>query len=139
MLMPRIRTLNKYLERRRQLRHSSTPAELDLWDQLKSRQFRGLKFRRQYSVGNFILDFYCPKLRLAIEVDGDSHFDPRQAAYDHYRTEWLGSMYIRVIRFRNDEVHGDMVGVLRRLELFITSPTPPEFRRGRTEKQSNMR
>lgn len=129
--MPRIRTLHKYLDRRRELRRFSSSAELDLWDQLKNKQFHGLKFRRQYSVGNYILDFYCPRLRLAIELDGDSHFETRQIINDRRRTAWLRTMYIREIRFRNDEVRDDLEGVLARIEKFITSPTPPDFRRGR--------
>ena len=122
--MPRIYNLTKFEERRRQLRRDSTKAEILLWNALRSKQFMSLKFRRQHSVGNYILDFYCDKIRLAIEVDGETHSTAHQQEYDRARTEWLNSMFIRVIRFTNDEVIEDLEGVLKRLRFAITSPDP---------------
>lgn len=131
-IMPRIRTLNIHLERRRYLRRASTRPEVAFWEYLRARKFQGLKFRRQYSIGNFVLDFYCPKLRLGIELDGAGHDIPAQQQHDAFRTEWLGSMYIRIVRFRNEEVMCDIEGVLKKLKEITTSsnssslpPLPP--------------
>ena len=132
--MPRIRTLNIHLERRRYLRRASTRPEMELWEYLRGNRFQGLKFRRQYSVGNFVLDFYCPKLRLGIELDGAGHNLPAQRQHDDFRTAWLGSMYIRIVRFRNEDVMGDIEGVLKRLADFSTAPNPSSCKEGNPSK-----
>ncbi len=69
---------NREAERgiRQSLRNTLPAAELMLWSKLKNRQICGRKFRRQFSVGPYVVDFYCPTLKLAIEIDGDSHFQP---------------------------------------------------------------
>ena len=72
-------------------------------DFLKNKQL-GKKFRRQHSVGPFILDFYCPEVKLAIELDGQHHFTSSGYEYDETRTAWLAQYDIRVIRFENVEV-----------------------------------
>lgn len=71
--MTKIFNRNEELEKRRELRNNSTKAESLLWQQLKGKQVAGFKFRRQYSVGKFVLDFYCAERKLAIELDGSSH------------------------------------------------------------------
>jgi very-short-patch-repair endonuclease len=71
--------------RRRALRHSMSKAEVILWDKLSRKQMHGYKFRRQYGVDQYILDFYCPRLKLAIEIDGDSHFVTGAEDYDKER------------------------------------------------------
>lgn len=95
---------------RRLLRKQMTPAELCLWTQLRFKR-TGYRFLRQYSVGKFILDFYCPDIHLAIEVDGGRHNDKMTKDYDLERTRFLNSINIQVIRFWNDEVieHTDEV------------------------------
>lgn len=75
--------------RRRALRHSMSKAEVILWKELSHRQMLGYKFRRQYSVDHYVLDFYCPRLKLAIEVDGDSHFVPGADEKDRVRQEHI--------------------------------------------------
>lgn len=96
---------NKILrDRRRDLRNNQTLAELALWSKLKNSQLNGLKFVRQYSVGPYILDFYCPKLRLAIELDGSVHSDNEAKLYDKDRDKYLKSVDIHTIRFWNNEV-----------------------------------
>ena len=70
---------------RRDLRNNSTPAERALWQGLKSRQLQGRKFRRQHSVSRYVLDFYCPEERLAVELDGSVHDDPVRRAHDAAR------------------------------------------------------
>ena len=86
---------------RRELRNQLTPAEAKLWDYLKVRKLEGRKFRRQHSIGPFILDFYCPAERVAIELDGQPHFSPQAAEYDRERDIFLAFYGVRVLRFEN--------------------------------------
>ena len=86
----------------RDLRNGMTPAEISLWLILKDRQVDGLKFRRQFGVGSYILDFYCPALKLAIELDGQVHFSDEARAYDAERDAYLLREHsIRVLRYEN--------------------------------------
>ncbi len=89
---------------RRDLRNHATPSERALWQMLKQRQLHGRKFRRQHSVGRYVLDFYCPAERLAIELDGAVHDDPLRRAYDTARQAALESLGVRVLRFENREL-----------------------------------
>ncbi|KAA9333016.1 endonuclease domain-containing protein [Hymenobacter busanensis] len=98
--------------KRRELRENLTPAEATLWKALQGGQLDGRKFRRQHSVGPYILDFYCPSERLAVELDGQGHFDVVGAAHDTARTAYLDSVGIRVIRFENKLVFEQMDWVL---------------------------
>ena len=86
--------------------------EIILWSKLRSRQLGGFKFKLQFSVGNYILDFYCPSARLAIELDGDSHFRKGAKEKDQLRDECLGKLNIKVLRFTNEEVMKNVEGVL---------------------------
>jgi very-short-patch-repair endonuclease len=89
--------------RARELRKEMTPAERRLWQALRGNALDGAYFRRQHAIGTFILDFYCAKSKLAIEVDGGSHL--KREVYDLERTRWLESEHgIRLIRFTNDNV-----------------------------------
>ena len=89
---------------RRKLRKNMTAAEVALWVMIKNKQINGERFLRQYSVSYYVLDFYCPKYKLAIELDGAGHFTDEGSEYDARRTEYLNSVGIRVIRFENLEV-----------------------------------
>ncbi|HET7460583.1 MAG TPA: endonuclease domain-containing protein [Longimicrobium sp.] len=97
----------------RAMRKSMTPAEAVLWKEFRDGRFDGVPIRRQHTVGRFILDFYAPAHHLAIEIDGDIH--DAQQERDAARTEALAERGIRVIRFRNDEVLGNLNAVLERL------------------------
>jgi very-short-patch-repair endonuclease len=109
----RVRGTSRELEARaRVLRHSPTRAEDFLWNGLRG--WKLAKFRRQHPVDRFILDFYCASAKLCIEVDGGIHDEQQER--DAARTEYLSARGIRVIRFTNDEVLGDMRSVLRRIE-----------------------
>ncbi len=102
--------------RARQLRRTMTPAEAKLWQHLRNGQLNGAWFRRQHPVGPYIVDFFCTKAKLVVEVDGDTHADPRQAAYDAERTEWLNTQkHYRVIRFWNSEVMNNTASVLAQI------------------------
>jgi very-short-patch-repair endonuclease len=98
--------------RRKVLRHNLTPAEAKLWIAIKNNKLAGKKFRRQQSVGNYILDFYCPSEKLAIELDGDVHFQEIKQESDSKRTLYLRSLGIRVLRFENRLVFEDIEWVL---------------------------
>lgn len=74
------------------------------WQQVKGRQLEGRKFRRQISIGNYIVDFYCPEEKLVVELDGEVHFDEEAIKYDKRRTEFLESVGLKVIRFENQDV-----------------------------------
>lgn len=97
---------------RRQLRKRSTKSELCLWYYLRGRNLKGYKFRRQYGGGRYIVDFYCPILKLAIEIDGDSHYFDSQIEYDKVRSEYLQSCKVNILRFTNLEVMQNTDGVL---------------------------
>ena len=90
-----------------------TDAEKIMWEALRGKRFHGLKFRRQHAIDEYIVDFICLELRLAIEVDGDIH--ALQSEYDEQRTEYLGWFGFAVIRFTNDEVMNDLDTVLGKL------------------------
>ena len=103
----------------RALRKRKTPAERRLWAVVRHGTLLGVKFRRQHPAGRFVLDFYCPAVKLAIEVAGEIH--AHQAEYDEARTAYLESCGIRVIRFHNDEILHDLPGVLDRLRMVLAS------------------
>jgi very-short-patch-repair endonuclease len=97
-----------------------TQPEIALWSRLKNRQLLKYKFRRQYSVGPFILDFYCPELKLAIEVDGENHDRSQAKESDQEHIERFG---IQFLRFKNEEVEKQIERVLTSIEDFIKSLT----------------
>lgn len=88
----------------KKLRLRSTPMEIKLWEQLRSRRFLGLKFRRQCPLGSYIVDFVCIEKKLIIEIDGGQHNENKQQDYDKHRTEFLNGLGYNVIRFWNNEV-----------------------------------
>ena len=98
----------------RRLRSEMTDAERQLWDALRGEGIRGMRFRRQHAIDRFVLDFYCPAHKLAVEVDGAVQDDPDQAERDAARTQALEQLGIRVIRVRNEEVR-DIWSVLARI------------------------
>jgi very-short-patch-repair endonuclease len=114
---------------RRQLRKAMPPAEALLWSKLRAKQSNGLKFRLQYGVGPYILDFYCPALKLAIEIDGDSHYQDGSRARDHERQAYFESFDIRLLRFTNVDVYNNLNGVTDRI-----ATTAEEIRRSQRER-----
>ncbi|MCK9499004.1 MAG: DUF559 domain-containing protein, partial [Bacteroidales bacterium] len=101
---------------RKKLRNNLTPAEAKLWTLLKGKQLAGRKFRRQHSVANYILDFYCPSENLAIELDGQGHFEATQAQYDYERDLFLQHCGIKVLRFENKWVWDNLEGLLEEVK-----------------------
>lgn len=107
-----VHDLPQYTTTRRHLRSNGTPAEATLWTLLQRKQLEGRRFRRQHSVGPYVLDFYCAAERLAVELDGAVHDDPARARYDAQRTAHLKQHGIRVVRFENRLIFRDPEGVL---------------------------
>ena len=97
---------------RRTLRAQLTPAETRLWKYLQHEQLAGRKFRRQHSLGPYIVDFYCPAERLALELDGAAHDAEQAGERDAARTAYLQKLGVRVIRFENRYVMENLEGVL---------------------------
>jgi very-short-patch-repair endonuclease len=101
----------------RELRNRSTLAEVLLWNQLKQSKMRGYQFMRQKPIGRYIVDFYCSKLQLVIEIDGNSHRNEFED--DLGRQQELESMGLHVLRFHDHNVKKDIVNVLRIIENWI--------------------
>ena len=109
-----IHNRNDLKQFRKELRSNLTSAEATLWNSLKNSKL-GKKFRRQHSVGSYILDFYCAPERVAVELDGEHHFTEEGLKYDEERTRYLKSLNIRVIRFENVKVFENLDGVLEEI------------------------
>ena len=112
----------KHLESfRKDLRNNSTAAEAFLWKYLSKSQLEGRKFRRQQSIGNYIVDFYCPKERLIVELDGEYHNSSKTQEYDEEWTKYLNDLGFLVIRFENKMVFDQLPSVLKEIQdNFIT-------------------
>jgi len=102
-------------EVRKKLRKEATVFEVILWSRLQKRQCSGFKFIRQFGIGGYVVDFYCPAKRLVIELDGSHHATIEQAEYDKERTDYLGSLEIKVLRFWNSEVNNNFEGVVEKI------------------------
>jgi very-short-patch-repair endonuclease len=119
----RWRSSARVQERARNLRGALTPAEHRLWQHLRRGQLSRFGFRRQYPMGPFIVDFYCPGARLVVEVDGDVHVE--RVEYDTERTRWLEQQRrCRVLRFTNDEVLHNLDAVLEAIVRVLDRPPP---------------
>ena len=111
--------MNEYKILAQKLRQNQTKQELKLWSLLRNRNFKGLKFKRQYNIGDYIVDFVCLELKVIIEIDGGQHNDPTEIALDNERTKYLQSKGFKVLRFWNNEVDENFEGVYLKLqELF---------------------
>ena len=137
--MDKIRTHNQpeQTQQRKKLRQNATPEERVLWKVLRGRQLLGYKWRRQFSEGPYILDFYCPELKLCVEVDGLQHTAEEEVKRDNRRTAYLSKEGITVLRVSNEVVwkQSDLVAsaILDYLQTLNSSPRVgevPEGRRG---------
>ena len=108
-------------QKRRALRKRMTRAEVLLWVRPKNRRVLGQRVLRQYSVGPYILDFYLPSLRLAIEVDGETHVTEQELEYDRNRQEEIEGLGIQFLRVRNPEIYLDLDSVLERIREKVAS------------------
>ena len=100
-------------DRSRQLRNEMTTAEQFLWSKIRLNQINGRRFYRQKLIGEYIADFYCPKTKLVIEVDGGLHLSHEVAEYDKVRSEYMEGMGLRILRFTNIEVLTNIKEVLK--------------------------
>ena len=113
------------IEKCRSLRKNQTEAEKRLWGILKNRQLNNMKFRRQFSVGKYILDFYCPEISLGIEADGGQHYYDEGRQNDEIRTSELSELGIKIIRFSNRDILTNINGVYESISNIIDKEKPP--------------
>ena len=120
----------------RELRRNMTLSEVLLWNELKQKQMLGFDFDRQRPIGNYIVDFFCKELSLAIEIDGKSHFNKYD--YDEKRQEELERLGIQILRFEDIKVKRDVLNILREIEYWITNnkPTPYPSQEGNKKDES---
>ena len=129
-----LRAPEKTFRRARQLRRQMSLPEVVLWQALRKARFAGLRVRRQHPIGPYILDFYCPAARLAIEVDGFAHDNAVAATHDARRDAWLAQRGVRVMRInaaevlRDDKLGGVLLGIAEAAIApsgLLRSPPPP--------------
>ncbi|MBQ2796768.1 MAG: DUF559 domain-containing protein [Tidjanibacter sp.] len=101
MISIRTKNVADLRARRRKLRRQSTPEEIALWKLIKGRQLGGFQWRRQFSVGPYIIDFYCPQAKLGVELDGRQHEMEEALQYDAARERYLASYGIEILRIEN--------------------------------------
>ncbi len=114
----KIFTKIEYKQRRQTLRNNMTEPEKRLWGILRNHQL-GVKFRRQHGIGHYIVDFYCPELKLIIEVDGESHFSEDAQAYDKIRDKFMLELGLTTIRITNTEIMQNIDGVCEYLQQHV--------------------
>jgi very-short-patch-repair endonuclease len=129
---PRFSRTTQMTKRARNLRGSMTDAEAKLWRAVRRNQIDNLNFRRQHPIGPYTLDFYCPSLKLGIELDGGQHAEESKQVADRRRTGWLASKGIHIIRFWNNDVLSNLSGVLTEIARIaserskqLSTPSPP--------------
>ncbi len=105
----------KMTKTRQALRRNMPKAEIILWSFLKGKQIKGLIFRRQYSIEKNTVDFYCPEIRLAIEVDGESHLFEKQKEKDLGKETVLKKENIKLVRYLNTDIYNNIEGVIEDL------------------------
>ena len=99
------------IDKCRELRKKQTDAERKLWALLRNRQLAGVKFRRQFSLSRYILDFYAPEYRLCIEADGGQHYECKGRQRDEFRTKELNKLGVEILRFSDREILTNIEGV----------------------------
>ena len=121
--MAEIFNKKEHIKKRQYLRNNMTKAEIVLWSKLKGKQLNGLKFRRQHGINNYVVDFYCPELKLAIKIDGDVHAYNSRISYDKQRQKEIEALGIKVLRYTNNDVIQNIKGVL--YDIVQTTPHSP--------------
>jgi very-short-patch-repair endonuclease len=115
--------------RRVNLRRKSTQAEKILWERIRKNEL-GVKFFRQYSIEGYVVDFYCPEKRLAIEIEGSVHDTYKQKIYDKYRKRLIQAYNIRFLVFTNSEIFRESDKTIEKIREILTPPSPPLKLRG---------
>ncbi len=128
--------------KRQVLRREAPELERRFWERLRRGQVAGARFRRQYSVGSYVLDFYCPGLKLAVEVDGPTHEGGDTPAYDTARQAFVETLGVVFVRVSNSEVYGDLDGVVERIAAWVRErgemdpiPLPLPLRKGKGSRR----
>jgi very-short-patch-repair endonuclease len=111
-MLPYNKSLKHYS---RELRKSMTDAEKLLWSQIRRKQLKGHQFYRQKIIGNYIVDFYCPKSKLIIEIDGGQHYSVEGKEKDKIRDDYMASIGIKILRFSDRDVFENLNGVIQRI------------------------
>lgn len=121
---------NRHLKQRaRSLKKNLTEAEIKLWNVIKKNQIDGLRFCRQKPLGNYIVDFYCPRLKLVLEIDGGQHYEDAGLRRDKLRDEYLEKfLKLKVLRFTNLDVLKNLEGTIEKIREQI--PLNPPFKKG---------
>lgn len=120
-----IHNKKELIVKRKFLRNHMTSAEAKLWNYLRNKGLDGRKFRRQHSVGIYIMDFYCPSEKLGVELDGEGHYSDVGYEQDQTRTNYLNDLGIKVCRIENERVFKNIEGVLLEIRNnYITTPKP---------------
>lgn len=104
--------------KRRLLRKNLQKAEIELWLRLKNKKLGGYKFRRQYSVDRYVIDFCCSELKLAIEIDGPYHNTDDMKIYDNSRDTFIKSLGIRILRFSNADIENNIENILLKIKQY---------------------
>ncbi|MFC1576937.1 endonuclease domain-containing protein [Candidatus Omnitrophota bacterium] len=107
------------IEKCKRLRKDQTDAEHKLWSVLRNRQLSGVKFRRQFPIGNYIVDFYSPEYKLGIEADGGQHYEDKGKRHDELRTRELNRYEVKIVRFSDLDILKNIEGVYERIHEII--------------------
>ena len=121
-MLPYNKDLKKFSQK---LRKSMTDAERRLWTRIRSKQLRNLQFYRQKIIGEYIVDFYCPKVNLIIELDGGQHYTEEGRQKDKFRDEFLAGLGLQVIRFSDRDVLTRIDSVLEKIWSCLDSENLP--------------
>lgn len=116
--MQRINNLKNLLDRRKELRNNSTKSEDIIWSCIKNKKL-GVKFRRQHSIGGYILDFYCIEKKLVLEIDGEIHNTPEAKEYDKIRDKFFIGLGFTVIRFKTLQVENNLDSVIESIKNWL--------------------
>ena len=123
--MTEIFNKKEYLKKRQYLRKNMTKTEIFLWSKLKGKQLNGLKFRRQYGIKKYTVDFYCTELKLAIEIDGGVHYYNSRIESDKQRQKDIEALGIKVLRYTSNDIIKNINGVLQDIIMKTISSSPP--------------
>jgi very-short-patch-repair endonuclease len=110
-----VRAMNHKIEKARDLRLNQTLAEKIIWGRLRNKQICDLKFRRQYNIGSYFVDFCCIEISLIIEIDGDVHGYEERKERDRFREDFLKNSGFKIVRYTNYEIYNNLDGVLENL------------------------
>ncbi len=113
--MTQVFNKKRFTPLRKDLRRQPPKPESIIWNRLRNRQLNGYKFRRQVGVGRYVVDFYCPQVKLVIEIDGQSHYVGDAPMQDKVRQEEIEALGIKILRFTNREVMDNTEGVLEEI------------------------